>query len=347
MKFDVVIGNPPYQDNIENRGEQPPLYHMVYDAAIDICNFVTLITPARFLFDAGKTPHIWNQKMLNNEHFKVIKYYPNSKDVFSSVDIKGGVAITCVNKQIKYGAIEIFIQNDVLRNITMKVNKSKPTSLNTILYSNTSYKYSDSFFAENKGFDKRVSGGSSRYLSSSVFDKFPEVFYDNIPDTKNEYAQIVGRQNNERVIKYLKKSYINPPENFENYKIFLPSSNGSGAIGEVLSTPVMGYPVMGYPVMGATETFVSFGNFKKQEEAQNLLKYVKTKFARLMLGTKKVTQGNKNPKVWSNVPLQDFTGNSDIDWSKSVPDIDLQLYKKYGLDANEINFIETHVKEMV
>lgn len=341
MKFDVVIGNPPYQENIENRGEQPPLYHFVYDASVDIGNFITFITPARFLFDAGKTPHEWNQKMLTNKHFKVIQYYPNSKDVFNSVDIKGGVAITCINKNKVYGAIEIFIQNNTLRNITTKVNKLKPISLNTILYSNTSYKYSEKFFSENKGFNKRVSGGSARYLSSSAFDKFPEVFFSNIPDNKNEYAQIIGRQNNERVRKYFKKSYLIPPDNFEKYKIFLPSSNGSGAIGEVLSTPVMGYPVM-----GATETFVSFGNFNTLDEAKNLLQYVKTKFARIMLGTRKVTQGNKNPKVWSNVPLQDFTDNSDINWSKSIHEIDLQLYKKYGLDKNEINFIETHVKEM-
>lgn len=64
-----------------------------------------------------------------------------------------------------------------------------------------------------------------------------------------------------------------------------------------------------------------------------------------MLGTLKVTQDN-NKGTWKNVPLQDFTSNSDIDWSKSISEIDQQLYKKYELDEEEINFIETHVKEM-
>ncbi|MCH4007241.1 MAG: hypothetical protein LKE86_08795 [Eubacterium sp.] len=64
-----------------------------------------------------------------------------------------------------------------------------------------------------------------------------------------------------------------------------------------------------------------------------------------MLGVLKITQDN-NPEKWKYVPLQDFTDKSDIDWSKSVHDIDLQLYRKYGLDEDEINFIETHVKEM-
>ena len=75
------------------------------------------------------------------------------------------------------------------------------------------------------------------------------------------------------------------------------------------------------------------------------MKYVKSKFARTMLGVLKITQDNPREK-WSKVPLQDFTSNSDIDWSKSVSEIDQQLYKKYNLSDEEINFIESKVKEM-
>ena len=75
------------------------------------------------------------------------------------------------------------------------------------------------------------------------------------------------------------------------------------------------------------------------------MKYVKSKFARTMLGILKITQHNP-PEKWKYVPLQDFTVNSDIDWSQSVAGIDRQLYVKYGLDEQEIEFIETHVKEM-
>lgn len=75
------------------------------------------------------------------------------------------------------------------------------------------------------------------------------------------------------------------------------------------------------------------------------MKYVKTKFARILLGVLKITQDNKKG-VWKYVPLQDFTSASDIDWSKSIPEIDQQLYRKYGLDQSEIDFIESHVKEM-
>ncbi len=76
-----------------------------------------------------------------------------------------------------------------------------------------------------------------------------------------------------------------------------------------------------------------------------MLKYVKSKFTRSLLGILKITQDN-NRETWKYVPLQDFTQNSDIDWTKTIPEIDQQLYKKYGLSEEEINFIETKVKEM-
>ena len=122
--------------------------------------------------------------------------------------------------------------------------------------------------------------------------------------------------------------------------MFLPAANGSGAIGEVLSTPLVGTPLVGH-----TQTFLTIGCFENKQEAENCLKYIKTKFARTMLGVLKITQANKKP-TWAYVPLQNFTDNSDIDWTKSIHDIDLQLYKKYKLSQEEINFIESHVEEM-
>ena len=102
---------------------------------------------------------------------------------------------------------------------------------------------------------------------------------------------------------------------------------------------------MSTPLIGFTETFISIGAFDNEIEAQNCLKYVKSKFARTMLGVLKVTQDNPRDK-WSKVPLQDFTLQSDIEWTQSIKSIDQQLYKKYGLDQNEIDFIENKVQAM-
>ena len=108
----------------------------------------------------------------------------------------------------------------------------------------------------------------------------------------------------------------------------------------MLSTPLIGEPLIGY-----TQSFIGIGKFNNITEVENEMKYIKSKFCRVMLGTLKVTQDN-NKGTWKNVPMQNFTPQSDIDWSKSIHEIDQQLYKKYGLDDQEINFIETHVKEM-
>ena len=129
-------------------------------------------------------------------------------------------------------------------------------------------------------------------------------------------------------------------ENIAKYKVLVPRSNGSGALGEVLSTPLIGEPLIGY-----TQTFIGIGAFDTLNEAKAALKYVKSKFARVMLGILKVTQDN-NRATWAEVPVQNFTSNSDIDWSKSIHEIDQQLYKKYGLSDDEINFIETKVQGM-
>ena len=174
---------------------------------------------------------------------------------------------------------------------------------------------------------------------------YNKLFFDNAPEDGDEYVGIVGRNNGHRTTLYIKKKYVNGPENFDKWKVILPESNGSGALGEVLSTPLIGAPLIGAPLIGHTQTFISIGGFDTEDEAQNCMKYIKSKFARVMLGILKVTQHNSIP-AWRCVPMQDFTANSDIDWSQSVADIDRQLYEKYGLDDDEIAFIEKNVKAM-
>ena len=124
------------------------------------------------------------------------------------------------------------------------------------------------------------------------------------------------------------------------YKVLMASANKDGKYGENL-TP----PIIGSPRIGNTETFISIGKFNTDKEAQALVKYICSKFARSLLGILKRTH-HLTPEVWAYVPLQDFTPSSDIDWSKTIPEIDQQLYRKYGLTKEEIEFIETKVKEM-
>ena len=91
------------------------------DSAFKVSDKVELVTPARFLFDAGSTPKAWNRKMLNDPHFKVMSYKADASSAFPNTDIKGGVAVTYRDADRDFGAIEVFTHFDELRTIKEKV----------------------------------------------------------------------------------------------------------------------------------------------------------------------------------------------------------------------------------
>lgn len=346
MKFNAVVGNPPYQTVNKGDGNgADPIYHLFIDMGANLSDVSTFIHPSRFLFNAGKTPKDWNKKMLTNSHFSVVNYWANSTEVFPNVDVKGGIAITLYNKRANHEPIGFFSAYSELKNIVNKVINGRFVPFSEIVYPRDLYHLTETLYSENPSMENRQSKGHRYDCGSSVFEVFPELFFVEKPNDENEYAQLYGRVNNSREYRWIKRKYLKTPDNFGFYKVFIPKANGSGAIGEVLSTPVVGQPVVGQPVVGHTVTFLSIGKFESEKEATAVLKYIMTKFARCLLGTLKVTQDNPR-ETWQNVPLQDFTDKSDIDWSKSVAEIDQQLYKKYNLDDSEIAFIESMIKPM-
>lgn len=301
----------------------------------------TLIHPARFLFNAGKTPKEWNDKMLADRYYRVVNYWANSTEIFPTVDIKGGVATSYWNKTITFEPIGLFSAFVELRQILHRVEKNEPKSFSEIVAPRELYRITDLLYQEHPELEGRQSVGHKYSLGANIFEAFPELFYDECPQTiEHEMACVYGRGNNLRCYKWIKRGYISEPENFTKYKVILPKSNGSGAIGEILSAPIIGKPMIGY-----TDTFICIGAFDTRAEAEACLKYVKTKFARTMLGLLKVTQDNSKD-TWRLIPLQDFTAESDIDWTLSIAEIDRQLYRKYGLDEKEIAFIEEKVRAM-
>lgn len=335
MKFNAVVSNPPYQVGVNKE----PLYHHFISIGMEIGDLGTLIHPGRFLFNAGKTPKAWNQKMLNDEHFKVVKYWKKSDEVFDAVDIKGGVAVTMWDKQNVIGPIGTFVLHDELRTIQEKVESLGEESFSKLVYSRDLYQLTELFYKENPELEGRQSKGHRFDLGTTAFSLFPEVFSDEKP-AGDGYALVVGRENDKRIAKWIKKEYLKLPDNFESYKIAFPVANGSGKFGESLSDPF----VCG-PCCAQNTTFLSAGNFYTLFEAQSCLKYVKTKFARCMLGIFKVTQ-HTTREAWRAVPLQNFTQQSGINWDLSIPELDAALYQKYNLTQDEIDFIESNVSAM-
>ena len=347
VKINAIVGNPPYQEEGEST-RKAPIYHLFYDIAFQLSDIVSLITPGRFLFKVGQTPSEWMDKMLSDTHFKVVDYFQKSNEVFPSVDIKGGVAIGLRDKNANFGAIEFFSEYPQLVSIMNKVKVHKNIVHNLfseIVSSQGIYRFSE-YALNNIPRIIEVQGkGTAAKITSNAFENLPEIFVESEQEIDGKAVQIMGRVKGNREIRWIKAEYLQPCEYLDYYNVFVPEANGTGAIGEVLSTPVIGVPVIGVPVIGHTDTFLSIGKFASAQEASACLKYVKSKFARCLLGTLKATQ--HNPKdTWTNVPMQDFTEKSDIDWSKSVAEIDAQLYKKYNLSDEEIDFIDTMIKPM-
>lgn len=351
MIFDCLISNPPYQDESvgQNDSFTSPIYHKFLDAGFSVADKVMMIHPARFLFNAGGTPKEWNRKRLSDTHFKVVQYEPQSKDVFTNTDIKGGIAITYRDKDKSFGAIGAFASFAELNSIAKKVKDTEGfVGLNTVVYPASAYSLTDRLFKDypdvhivdrsNKNDKVGYHALSCNSIRTNAFDLLPDLFLD--AKTNEDDVCILGRQNGRRAYKYISEKYVSVAGNYDKYKVIIPSSNGSGAIGEVLSTPIIGQPLIGH-----TQTFISIGRFDTESEGIACLKYIKTKFARAMLGMLKVTQHNP-PNTWAFVPLQDFSDSSDIDWSVSISEIDRQLYRKYSLSQREIDFIEDKVEAM-
>ena len=169
-----------------------------------------------------------------------------------------------------------------------------------------------------------------------------QKFYAYFFDKKNneDDLSILGLVNNKRVIKYVPKDYpiTTGNDTIYKWKFFVGKAMGNGEFGETYPD----YPI-GAPGEIATETFIRIGNFDSKEEAEALKKYFCTKFFRTMLGIAKATQDSTS-KVYCFVPNQNFGKDSDIDWNEDIEKIDVQLYKKYKLNASEIKFIEENVK---
>lgn len=337
-KFYAVIGNPPYQEESEGNQRKTPIYNYFMDESFKVAAKAELITPARFLFDAGQTPKDWNRKMLSDSHFKVMKFEADASMVFSEVEIKGGVAITYRDADSEFEPVGTFVAWEPMQSVLSKVSAACEPSLSSLVTGAVPYKYSDEAKSQHPEYVEQM--GKSLDLRTNALDKlFGKLFFRDKQGDSN-YVAVYGLFNKKREYLWIKRSYIDVPDNFDGFKVLLSKASGAGTFGEKLASLAVASKQVAH-----TQSFVSMGNFNSEAEADALVKYLKTKFARALLGILKVTQ-DVTPRVWGLVPQQDFSSSSNLDWSLPVADIDRQLYAKYGLDDEEIQFIESHVKEM-
>lgn len=294
----------------------------------------------------GKGLDDFRKDMINDKHIYKLYDYINPKDCFADVDIKGGVCYFLWDKEYN-GKCHIYTKDSsdtITQSFRYLCEENDDIFIrdeNLLNIKNTIWNNNNN----NSGNFALITSASKPYgLRADVIKEPNKYNLDRLEDDEfiNSYRLIGLDKKGLRVEKYIPKNYFKLKKSnaIDKYKIFISKAYGCGAIGEVPSTPVLGTP-------GdvCTETFLEIGPFDTKIQAQNCIKYIKTKFFRALVGIMKQTQ-NTTQLTYKYVPIQNFNNNSDINWEKQIVDIDKQLYQKYHLSNDDIEFIETKITPM-
>ncbi|MCM1201701.1 MAG: Eco57I restriction-modification methylase domain-containing protein [Bacteroides fragilis] len=333
MKFDFVIGNPPYQENISKESIQAkPVYNIFVTSAKEICSeSLVMIIPSRW-FAGGMGLDGFRNEMISDKKIKKIVDYPNGKECFPNTSISGGV---CYFARVGHNVDSCEFVN---------VENGKENSLNrpldefpVLVRSNSAVSVIRKIIARDEGsIQNNISPISPFGLSTKVRGK-----------SEKEKGQIVLHSSNG--VSYIDRDIITKTDiDLESYKVLISQTSGEHA-GEpskdgrfrVLTSSMK---VM-YPNEACTHSYIYLSPFENEKSAEYALKYMKTRFVRFLI-LQALTSIHLTKATFVFVPMQDFSKSSDVEWESSILDIDKQLYKKYGLSEEEIAFIESKVKEM-
>lgn len=327
MKFDVIIGNPPYQlnDGGGSGSSAIPLYHKFVEQAKKLNpRYLTMIIPARW-YAGGKGLDDFRNNMLNDERIREIHDFGNAGDCFPGVAIEGGVCyflwdrdnkglcrvyshfqnqITGISERpLLEEGTDVFIRYNEVISIIRKVSAFKEESFATIVSPRNPY---------------------------HIKSEFIEV------KTKNKTCKVLGIENGKRLYKNMEVVSVGRnSEELSKHKIFISKADGAaGQIGYPIPARILGKSEIAGLNTVCTETFLRIGPFDSEIVCKNVKTYIYTKFFRCLVGARK--NKNMTQSTYSFVPLQDF----NEEWT------DEKLYKKYGLSEEEIAFIESMIKPM-
>ena len=342
MKFNAVVGNPPYQLVGGSGGtNDSPIYQYFCQVAKKITpQYISLIIPSRW-FAAGRDNLLgdFRKQMLNDGNVRKLVTFDDSKVLFSNVEIKGGCCYyiedlnykgdceytlveseSIQTERISLNAFDVLIRHPRLAKIVKKIMdiiKDAPC-VDSIISSDTPF-----------GIPTKPTNNAKTQFTLTphkIDDNSVALYY--VEDLKRCIAYVDRHS--------IKKNY----QDIDKPKAFIPEAGGSGNDTKVLGNPEYA------PANSVCSQSYLYAAFSSDEEAINFTKYIRTRFLRVLVSAKKITQHATN-RVYSYVPLQDFTNRSDIDWSEPISEIDKQLYVKYNLTEEEIEFIEKMIKPMM
>lgn len=328
MKFDAIVGNPPYQAELGGASPLPIYHHFINQAKQLSPRYISMITPARW-FNTGTGLDSFRDEMLHDDRIAVMCDYPDARMCFSNVEIKGGVeyflwdseyhgkcAITTHNEDgtvlhtVRYllePGMNSFIRKGTFIPILEKVRSLNEDSYSSIISSRDPF-----------GYDIRLPGSMKiaphKYSLTKSAEEDVEFYYNGWRKEGIGYVALSSVNDNAELV--------------DKYKVLAPKAWGTGnEANDWLNPFIVG------PHSVCTETYLVMGAFDTEEEAKNLVSYIQTKFFHAMTSILKISQ-NAAKGVYELVPMQDFSKS----WS------DDKLYEKYNLTAEEVSLIEATIK---
>ena len=333
MKFDVIIGNPPYQESDGGGRESSAvsLYHKFIECAnVMSPTYTSMIIPARW-YSGGKGLDDFRNMMLSDSHIKFIYDYPETSDCFAHLNIRGGVCYFLRDKNYKGDCTIYNMKNGTVQSSTMRpllepgcqifIRYNAAINILTKVRAKNEHTYGDIVSARNPF---------------------------RLPSNFSDYAKYADKLHNIKLYRFGEDVYIRPSQVERNtdliskWKVLVSKASPGG---DEYPHSIVSRPIISEPGSVCTETYLIIQVVPSKQAAKHLSAYIQTRFFRFMMSLIKNTQ-NISRGCYSFVPVQNLAADSDIDWSKSIHEIDTQLYAKYGLTAAEIDFIESKIKPM-
>jgi superfamily II DNA or RNA helicase len=339
MKFDVIIGNPPYQesdggdegDTNRTRGGAIPLYNLFVDQSKRLNpKYISLIIPSRW-YSGGRGLDDFRSEMLSDNRISHLSDYPTASDLFPNVEIKGGVCYFLWNSDYQ-GDCEV--RNGKGNNESIM---SRPLLERD---SDVFIRFNEAIDIYRKVYRKVESEGPSFSRLISAQKPFGLRTYVKGHQLREENDIILYENGG---VSFIGKEKITVNEDWiSKHKVLITMAYGAG---DEFPHQIINVPIYSEPNSCCTETYVVVGPFESQEIALNVINYMKTRLFRFLVMLRKHTQ-HAARSVYTFVPMQDFSTKSDINWSRAISEIDQQLYNKYEINDEEVAFIESMIRAM-
>ncbi len=335
MKFDAVVGNPPYQEETGSSSRQAtPIYNLfVKEAKMLNPHYISMIIPSRWFAGGMKTLDVFRDEMIHDKRMVYIKDFVNAKDCFPTSSISGGVCFFLFDEDYSGDCTFTNVFNGI------ESTKIRPLDeFDTLIRYNNAVDIVHKLHSHNfTPFDNIISPLMPFGLPTNYRGRFKPSQKYNL----NLYAS--------NGVTYISSDEINKGSEYVGkYKVLMSKMSAEHA-GEPDKNGMFSVFTKSMKVLEpnevCTHSYFLIGCFDTKEEAEAVLKYLKTRFVRFLVMIT-LTAVNLSKLVFFNVPMQDFSDDSDIDWCRSVTDIERQLYEKYELSNKEIELINSMIKPM-